>query len=142
MGLKPLVSSPNSYLYIVKYLLKSVGNLTLTLYMWWYIGGEVREVTGSSLTLLNCQHLFYWNSLSLVMRRPSSCISWKKLFQPLCSLLLDGWLIIKILRYVLWNERGSVCQCGLFTFMMACLISDEGCLKLDSSMYCHQFNSI
>lgn len=56
--------------------------------------------------------------------------------------LLDGWLIIKILRYVLWNERGSVCQCGLFTFMMACLISDEGCLKLDSSMYCHQFNSI
>lgn len=55
--------------------------------------------------------------------------------------ILDGWLIIKILRYVLWNERGSVCQCGLFTFMM-CLISDEGCLKLDSSMYCHQFNSI
>lgn len=47
--------------------------------------------------------------------------------------LLDGWLIIKILRYVLWNERGSDCQCGLITFMM-CLISDEGCLKLDSSM--------
>lgn len=47
--------------------------------------------------------------------------------------ILNGWLIIKILRYVLWNERGSDCQCGLFTFMM-CLISDEGCLKLDSSM--------
>lgn len=57
--------------------------------------------------------------------------------------ILDGWLIIKILRYVLWNARGSVCQCGLFTFIIiACLISDEGCLKLDSSMYCHQFNSI
>lgn len=55
--------------------------------------------------------------------------------------ILNGWLIIKILRYVLWNERGSDCQCGLFTFMM-CLISDEGFLKLDSSMYCHQFNSI
>lgn len=47
--------------------------------------------------------------------------------------ILNGWLIIKILRYVLWNERGSDCQCGLFTFMM-CLISDGGCLKLDSSM--------
>lgn len=57
--------------------------------------------------------------------------------------ILDGWLIIKILRYVLWNARGSVCQCGLFTFIIiACLISDEGCLKFDSSMYCHQFNSI
>lgn len=56
--------------------------------------------------------------------------------------ILNGWLIIKILRYVLWNERGSVCQCGLFTFIITCLISDEGCLKLDSSMYCHQFNSI
>lgn len=56
--------------------------------------------------------------------------------------ILDGWLIIKILRYVLWNARGSDCQCGLFTFIIACLISDEGCLKLDSSMYCHQFNSI
>lgn len=48
--------------------------------------------------------------------------------------ILNGWLIIKILRYVLWNARGSVCQCGLFTFIIACLISDEGCLKLDSSI--------
>lgn len=49
--------------------------------------------------------------------------------------ILDGWLIIKILRYVLWNARGSVCQYGLFTFIIiACLISDEGCLKLDSSI--------
>lgn len=23
--------------------------------------------------------------------------------------ILNGWLIIKILRYVLWNERGLVC---------------------------------
>lgn len=23
--------------------------------------------------------------------------------------ILDGWLIIKILRYVLWNVRGLVC---------------------------------